>query len=264
MGGQRADGSKKNIQALIEAEKQAETARIVERVGREGVLDLEAAEFYVRSAVLALGARVMERLLHNLGVGRQDKPRRCADKHLPCKMLSSGVRAKEIRTILGPVRFARSRYVCPACGRVEYPGDALLGVEQTGFSPGMRRLIVRAGSRESFGEAAQDLHVYASLGVDPKDVERVAEGVGRQIEDWMTRTASAARTGADAEHGDQEKIPILYVALDGTGAPMRKSELAGVKGKGKDGRARTREVKLGCVFTQTTRDEDGHPVRDPC
>ena len=44
---------------------------------------------------------------------------------------------------------------------------------------------------------------------------------------------------------------------------MRKSEVAGVKGKGEDGRAHTREVKLGCVFTQTTRDEEGNPVRDP-
>jgi len=213
--------------------------------------------------VLALGATVLERLLDNVGIGRQDKPRMCADKHLPCKMVSTGVRQKEIRTILGPVRFERSRYVCPACGAVEYPGDELLGVEGTGFSPGMRRLMVRAGSRESFAEAAQDLHVYAALQVDPKDIERVAESVGRQIDDWMTKTASAALLGADPEDGDQEKIPILYVALDGTGAPMRKSELAGVKGKGEDGRARTREVKLGCVFTQTTLDEDGNPLRDP-
>ena len=44
---------------------------------------------------------------------------------------------------------------------------------------------------------------------------------------------------------------------------MRKSELAGVKGKGEEGRAHTREVKLGCVFTQTTRDEEGNPVREP-
>ncbi len=30
-----------------------------------------------------------------------------------------------------------------------------------------------------------------------------------------------------------------------------------------DGRARTREVKLGVLFTQTGLDEHGHPVRDP-
>jgi hypothetical protein len=226
-------------------------------------LDLEAAEFYVRSAVLAVGTGVLERLLHEVGVGRQDKPRVCANGHLPRKMVSTGVRTKIIRTILGPVGFERSRYVCPACGGVEYPGDELLGVEATGFSPGLRRLMTRAGSRESFGEAAEDLRVYGALDVDPKDIERVAECVGRQIDDWMTKTASAARLGAERTGDVDEKIPILYVALDGTGAPMRKSEVVGVKGKSKDGRARTREVKLGCVFTQTTRDEDGNPVRDP-
>lgn len=43
---------------------------------------------------------------------------------------------------------------------------------------------------------------------------------------------------------------------------MRRGELAAVRGKGRDGRARTREVKLGCVFTQTRLDEEGRPVRD--
>lgn len=34
------------------------------------------------------------------------------------------------------------------------------------------------------------------------------------------------------------------------------------KGKDDSGVARTREAKLGCVFTQTTTDKEGHPVRD--
>jgi hypothetical protein len=37
----------------------------------------------------------------------------------------------------------------------------------------------------------------------------------------------------------------------------------GREGKGPDGKARTREVKLGCVFTQTIFDDDGKPIRDP-
>jgi hypothetical protein len=43
---------------------------------------------------------------------------------------------------------------------------------------------------------------------------------------------------------------------------MTARETAGRQGKGEDGRARTREVKLGVFFTQDKLDEDGYPVRD--
>jgi len=39
--------------------------------------------------------------------------------------------------------------------------------------------------------------------------------------------------------------------------------LTGVKGKQPDGTAKTREAKLGCVFTQTATSEEGSPIRDP-
>ena len=44
---------------------------------------------------------------------------------------------------------------------------------------------------------------------------------------------------------------------------MTAREREGRRGKQPDGTARTREVKLGCVFTQTGRDEKGRPRRDP-
>ena len=56
-------------------------------------------------------------------------------------------------------------------------------------------------------------------------------------------------------------IPILYVEMDGTGVPTTTAATAGRKGKS-GGSARTREVKLGCVFTQTSRDARGRPLRD--
>ena len=215
--------------------------------------------------MLTAGASVLEQLLQTIGTGQRHAALCCARNHPPVAMRSTGVRVKTLQTILGSVRWARSRFVCPVCGAVRYPGDELLGVEGTGFSPGLRRLLARAGSRESFAQAAEDLKVYGAITVDPKDVERVAEATGRLIDDWMRRQGSAALLGqsSDADGAPLEPIPILYIELDGTGAPMRKSALAGVKGKAADGRARTREVKLGCVFTQTALDEAGRPVRDP-
>ena len=43
---------------------------------------------------------------------------------------------------------------------------------------------------------------------------------------------------------------MLYIAVDGTGVPMVAAETEGRDGKGEDGKARTREVKLAVVFTQ--------------
>ncbi len=57
-------------------------------------------------------------------------------------------------------------------------------------------------------------------------------------------------------------VPVLYVQMDGTGVPVVKKETQGRKGKHDGLPAHTREVKLGCVFTQTTWDKDGHAIRD--
>jgi hypothetical protein len=55
----------------------------------------------------------------------------------------------------------------------------------------------------------------------------------------------------------------LYIAIDGTGVPMVAAETEGRDGKGEDGKAHTREVKMAVAFTQATVDEEGFPVRDP-
>ena len=60
----------------------------------------------------------------------------------------------------------------------------------------------------------------------------------------------------------ENAIPVLYVSYAGTGVPKVPRETAGRKGKQPDGSSITREVKLGCVFTQTETDNEGHPVRD--
>jgi len=58
-------------------------------------------------------------------------------------------------------------------------------------------------------------------------------------------------------------LPILYVQRDGTGVPVVKKDTAGRKGKLDGLPAHTREVKLGCVFTQTQWDKEGYAIRDP-
>lgn len=71
------------------------------------------------------------------------------------------------------------------------------------------------------------------------------------------------------EPGSDVRLPVaaiplhtMYMLADGPGIPVLKRETAGRKGKGPDGEAKTREMKLGCVFTPTRPDENGYPVRD--
>lgn len=182
-----------------------------------------------------------------------------------------GLRSKRVETVLGPIQFRRSLFVCPECGKSCFPGDQLLGIEGTCYSPGAKRMIARAGSRTSFVEAEEDLRVYAQLEVGCKQVERIAEEVGAAIEQWDKQRRSEAvqaeakptpRRGETPRTRESE-IPTMYVSFDGTGIPMRRQEVEGRRGKQADGSAKTREVKLGCVFTQTCVDDEGRPVRDP-
>ncbi len=210
-------------------------------------------------AVLSAGAKVLAGLLEGIGCGRREQPVQCSCGTI---MQSKGIEEKTLITIMGPAPYRRSRYECDDCGEVRYPGDEELDVVGTGRTPGLRRMMARAGSRQTFKEAKEDLKVYAGIAVSPKDVERVAERIGDQVETWQSAEREQLLQ-IEAPTTEDKKTPVLYVEMDGTGVPMIKSETDGRKGKQPDGTAKTREVKLGCVFTQTTIDEDGRPVRDP-
>ena len=106
--------------------------RFLERVGRERGTDLESLEFGLRQAVLSAGARLLENLLVGIGSGRREQALHC-----DCggQMQSAGQKGKRIKTVLGDVHFLRSLYVCEACGRGRFPGDHILDVVETMFSP---------------------------------------------------------------------------------------------------------------------------------
>ena len=207
--------------------------------------------------MLACGAKVLTEMLAEHGSGRREEEVvcRCGER-----MESQGVRRKELLTILGRVVYERSRFKCPGCGATRYPGDEALDVVGTTRSPGLRRMMARAGSQSTFKDGRDDLRIYAGVEVSAKDVERVAEGIGQEMDAWGERERQALLR---EEREPDKDIPLMYISYDGTGVPMRPEELIGIKGKQADGSAKTREAKLGCVFTQTVTDEEGHPIRDP-
>lgn len=198
-------------------------------------------------------------LLQEIGVGRRVDPVMCT---CGIRMESRGLRTKELLTILGSVPYERSMYQCPICHRTRYPGDEELDIVDTTRSPGLRRMMGRAGSQGTFKCGQEDLRIYAGIDVTAKDVERVAECIGKDVEKWLLQERQQTLQQAPVVPL-KKTIRILYVCYDGTGVPMIPKELAGRKGKQPDGSAKTREAKLGCVFTQTGTDEKGFAIRDP-
>jgi len=214
----------------------------------------------VRKVVLAVGADLLAELLGDVGVGRRGEVTRCS---CGAVMQSLGVRTKQVLTLLGEVSFDRSAFRCPRCGKTRFPGDEELDIVGTSRSPGVRRQVTRLGAKETFREVAVDLRELAGVTLSRKDAERVAEAVGEDMERWAAREREALRFQSPPAPEAQRTIETLYVEFDGTGVPMTKDEVAGRKGKQRDGSAKTREAKIGCVFTQTCLDDEGRPMRDP-
>jgi len=232
--------------------------RFLKRASEQRGIDLEAWEFGLRAAVLCAGARLLEQMLAGIGCGRRLEPVACSCGR---QMRSKGLREKRLKTVVGDIRFRRSLFVCSGCGASRFPGDELLDIAGTTFSPGTRRLMARAGQRDTFREGAGDLREFAAIEVTAKDVERISEGIGSEVERWQAKERDGIV--ADEEGADTSEHPATcYICYDGTGVPMVEWEIEGRKGKQTDGTSRTREAKLGCVFTQTGVDGEGHAIRD--
>jgi hypothetical protein len=234
-------------------------SRVFAQRRKDGRTDLEAVESALRAALHQAGAAALTELL------KFEAPA-AEQRQLPCRCGHHAqyqeLRSKPVLTIVGPVRVSRPYYLCAPCGVGQFPVDAELDIENTEFSPGVRRMQALVGQQAPFDHGREQLKVLAGLEVTTKSVERTAEAIGADIaQREQEEIQKALQLDLPAVAG--EPIPILYVQMDGTGVPVVKKETVGRQGKTEDQPAHTREAKLGCVFTQTTWDQEGYPIRDP-
>ena len=220
---------------------------------------MEAVERAIRAAVTGLGGALLEGLLA-ADAGHCGPRVDCGAGH-QAEFVS--YRAKTITTVLGPVRFRRAWYHCRRCGHGLAPGDGQLGIAGASMSPGLRKMTARAAAAVPFAGAAALLRELAGVELTAKRAERSAEADGRAAAALIAGQASAILARRIVPLPPADPPDKLYLAIDGTGVPMTAAETEGRPGKHEDGRARTREVKMACLFTQTRVDEDGYPVRDP-
>jgi hypothetical protein len=173
----------------------------------------------------------------------------------PCQQQAryAGRKSKIFLSVLGALCLQRAYYHCPACQHGFYPRDQAWGLQASSLSPGVIRMVSAVGAAVSFEEGSQLLTELADLSVDAKQVQRTAEAVGQAID--RDEHLHSQPLSADPS-------PTMYLAIDGTGVPLRRQELQGRKGKQVDGSAKTREVNLCVVWSAESRDEENCPVRD--
>lgn len=217
-------------------------------------------ETAIRASMTALGGRLLQALLDG-DTGHAGPRIDCGHAH---SAMFVGYRSKTIDTVLGPIDVRRAWYHCAACRHGVAPRDAQLGVAGTSVSPGLQAMINRVGAAAPFMRAAGLLADLAGITLTGKRVQRAAEAGGTTATTAQAAHTRAVLSGMVTPLPPARPVPdMLYLAIDGTGVPMTAAETADRKGKGPDGRARTREVKLAALFTQTRLDDHGRPVRDP-
>jgi len=220
---------------------------------------LETVELAVRTAMIGVGRSLLEKLLSTAD-GHHGQRVACGSGH---RAEFVGYRDKSIDTVLGRVRIRRAYYHCLVCHRGVVPRDDELGVSAGSLSTGLRRMVARVAAAVPFAAGADLLADLAGIRLATKRVERCAEADGQAAAEALrdqSRAILDRRVAVLPPPGSPDK---LYLAIDGTGVPVVAAAALGRAGKGEDGRARTREVKLACLFTQTKVDDEGRPVRDP-
>ena len=226
---------------------------------KTGRLDLEAVETALRSGLHKGGAAGLTELLRFAPPDPRQPACPC-----PCGHTAAyrGLRSKPLLTVLGWAEIERPYFLCAHCHQGQFPADVELDVAGVEHSPGVRRMLALVGQESPFDHGRQQMKLLADLEVTTKTVERTAETIGEDL---------AVREQREIDQAHQlplplprgEPIPILYVEMDATGIPVVKKETVGRSGKEPGQPARTRDVKLGCVFTQTKSDAEGYAIRDP-
>ena len=115
----------------------------------------------VRSALHRAGAAALSQLLRfpPPPTDQRTVPCRCG-RPAPYREL----RTKPVLTAVGTVEVSRPYYWCPACHTGQCPADVELDIENTEFSPGVRRMQALVGQAAPFDQGREQMQALAGLG----------------------------------------------------------------------------------------------------
>jgi hypothetical protein len=195
------DGGGKKTAAAIHQEVAQEINQLLGRIfaqrRKNGGTDLQAIEMAVRSALHHAGAAALTELLQFPAPAVGQRTLRCSCGH-PATYRE--LRSKPVLTAVGRVEVSRPYYLCSRCQHGQFPVDAELDIENTAFSPGVRRMQAVVGQEAPFDHGRQQMKLLANLDVTTKAVERNAESVGENIAREPASLAGESAGGCRRAH----------------------------------------------------------------
>ena len=125
--------------------------RVFAQRHKDGRTDLEAVESALRAALHQAGATALSELLQFAAPAADQR-------QLPCRCGHHAqyqeIRCKSVLTIVGPAGLSRPYYLCSRCHLGQFPVDVELDLENTEFSPGVRRMQALVGQQAPFDRGA--------------------------------------------------------------------------------------------------------------
>ena len=131
----------------------------------------------------------------------------------------------------------RAYYHCESCRTGFCPRDRTLGIDETTLSPAATRMTAAAAARVSFKEASTLLDELAGLALDPKQVERTAEALGRAI-------SADERQAVEPEAHHRQDHPAVEAHRRSHAFP---AEATHVQGHARSGRAHPAQLPASGV-----------------
>ncbi|MCL1887303.1 MAG: ISKra4 family transposase [Kiritimatiellaeota bacterium] len=209
--------------------------------GLDGPLDLEDT---LGEAFNKAGLRLMSLLLNLPGLRVPESAPRQGE-------VRAGTRACDVFTRFGHARVENRAYLYNKHAKKgRFPFDDALRLVN-GATPALARRALECAAKEPFDKAAETLRKTLTPEMTPDLLKHLVRDAGRLAAGFF-KTPPGASTPPSASCPPQTEHPACAVVMaDGTGVPLRRKHLRGVKGRGPDGKPKTREAKLAAFFETT-------------
>lgn len=195
-----------------------------------------------------LARRVDQLALANLleqpgtGYDRSIRPYRCgANQRFQCYAPIT------LRTLMGDLTYTRAYYRCSSCGESSFPIDEQIQQSSREISPGVARAIALLSAHLSFTEVERVLEQIAAVRVSARQIETIAEEVGRKAEHLQQQEEqlSAGACMPEKREPDHSQPKTYIVEMDGVQVGLQDGSW--------------QEVKCGVIYGRVSG-TDGRPV----